>query len=71
MAERYDRSPAQIVLRWHLQRGVIVVPKSTHKERIEQNAQVFDFELSDEDMKAITAMNRDERTGADPDNFDF
>lgn len=71
MAERYDRSPAQIVLRWHLQRGVIVIPKSTHKERIEQNAQVFDFELSDEDMKAITAMNRDERTGADPDNFDF
>ena len=40
-------------------------------ERIEQNAQVFDFELSDEEMKAITAMNRDERTGADPDNFDF
>ena len=71
IAERYDRSPAQIVLRWHLQRGVIVIPKSTHKERIEQNAQVFDFELNEDDMKTITALNRDERTGADPDNFDF
>ena len=71
ISRRVGRSPAQVVLRWHIQRGLIVIPKSTHKERIEQNAQVFDFTLDEDDMKAISAMDSGIRAGADPDNFDF
>jgi len=58
IAERLGRTPAQVLIRWSLQRGVIVLPKSTHRERIEQNAQVFDFELSAEDMAALDALDR-------------
>jgi diketogulonate reductase-like aldo/keto reductase len=50
MAERLGRTPAQVLIRWPLQRDLVVLPKSTHRERIERNAQVFDFQLSDEDM---------------------
>lgn len=71
ISRRVGRSPAQVVLRWHIQRGLIVIPKSTHQERIEQNAQVFDFTLDEDDMKAISAMDSGVRAGADPDNFDF
>jgi len=71
IAGRYGKSPAQIILRWDLQRGIITIPKSVHKERIQQNADIFDFELSTSDMNAINAMNKDQRTGADPDNFHF
>nr|WP_273385529.1 aldo/keto reductase [Bifidobacterium indicum] len=71
ISRRVGRSPAQVVLRWHIQRGLIVIPKSTHQERIEQNAQVFDFTLDEDDMKAISAMDSGIRAGADPDNFDF
>ena len=71
ISRRVGRSPAQVVLRWHIQRGLIVIPKSTHQERIEQNAQVFDFALDEDDMKAISAMDSGIRAGADPDNFDF
>lgn len=71
ISRRVGRSPAQVVLRWHMQRGLIVIPKSTHQERIEQNAQVFDFTLDEDDMKAISAMDSGIRAGADPDNFDF
>jgi diketogulonate reductase-like aldo/keto reductase len=71
IAERYGKSPAQVVIRWHLQRGLIVIPKSTHAERIRQNFDVFDFQLSDDDTKAIDAVDTGERTGADPDNFNF
>ena len=71
IAERYGKSPAQVVIRWHLQRGLIVIPKSTHAERIRQNFDVFDFQLTGDDMKAIGALNTDTRTGADPDNFNF
>ena len=71
IAERYGKSPAQVVIRWHLQRGTICLPKSTHQERIVSNLDVFDFELSDEDMAAMFALERGTRTGADPDNFDF
>jgi 2,5-diketo-D-gluconate reductase A len=69
LASEYDRTPAQIVLRWHLQLGNVVIPKSATPSRIRENIEVFDFELSDDDMAAIARSNRDERTGPDPDTF--
>ena len=69
IAERLHRTPAQVTLRWHIQRGDIVFPKSVTRERVEENLDIFDFELSDDDMAAITGLNRDERTGQDPDTF--
>ncbi len=71
MAGEYGRTPAQIVLRWDIQRGVAVVPKSVHRERIVSNAQIFDFALTEEDMARIQALDMDMRVGPDPDNFDF
>jgi diketogulonate reductase-like aldo/keto reductase len=58
IAERLGRTPAQVLIRWSLQRDLIVLPKSKHRERIEHNAQVFDFELSDEDVAALDALDR-------------
>lgn len=66
LAERYDVSVAQLVVRWHLQRGVAVIPKSNSVERITENSRVFGFGLSDEDMMTISALNRNFRTGVDP-----
>jgi diketogulonate reductase-like aldo/keto reductase len=63
IAERVSRTPAQVLVRWCLQRDLVVLPKSTHRERIEENARVFDFELSDEDMAALDAL--DETGGTD------
>src|SRR3712207_2555284 len=57
IAERLGRTPAQVLIRWSLQRDVVVLSKSTHRERIEQNAQVFDFALSDEDMAALDGLD--------------
>jgi diketogulonate reductase-like aldo/keto reductase len=57
IADRVDRTPAQVLIRWCLQRDTIVIPKSTHRERIEANARVFDFELSDQDMAALDALD--------------
>jgi diketogulonate reductase-like aldo/keto reductase len=71
LAEKYERTPAQIVLRWDIQRKVIVIPKSVHQERIISNSQIFDFELSEEDMKKVQSMDMGLRVGPDPDNFDF
>jgi 2,5-diketo-D-gluconate reductase A len=68
-AARYSRTPAQVVLRWHLQLGNVAIPKSVTPERIRANIEVFDFELSDEDMVAITAIGHDHRLGPDPDHF--
>ncbi|MFD9569083.1 aldo/keto reductase [Streptomyces sp. NPDC059982] len=70
VAERAGKTPAQVTLRWHLQRGDIVFPKSSTRARIEENFDLFDFELAEADMNAISALNRDERTGPDPDRFD-
>jgi 2,5-diketo-D-gluconate reductase A len=69
IAEAYAKTPAQVVIRWHLQLGNVVIPKSVTPRRIEQNVDVFDFELSEQDMQAIAALDRDERTGPDPDEF--
>lgn len=69
LANKYQRTPAQIVIRWDLQKGVVTIPKSVHRERIFENAAVFDFELSKEDIETIDSLDREERTGAHPDNF--
>ena len=71
IADRLERTPAQVTLRWHLQRGDIVFPKSVTRSRIEENFAVFDFELGDVDMVDVSALNRDGRTGPDPDTFNY
>jgi 2,5-diketo-D-gluconate reductase A len=71
VAERLGRTPAQVTLRWHIQRGDIVFPKSVTRRRVQENFALFDFELGPEDMDAITGLNRDERIGPDPDQFNW
>ncbi|MCL2812986.1 MAG: aldo/keto reductase [Oscillospiraceae bacterium] len=71
LAKKYNKTSAQLILKWGLQRGFINIPKSVHKERIIQNAQIFDFTVSDEDMAEIFKLNLNKRTGADPENFSF
>ena len=71
IADRLERSAAQVVLRWHIQRGDIVFPKSVTRSRVEENFALFDFELDAADVAAITALNRDERTGPNPDEFNW
>jgi 2,5-diketo-D-gluconate reductase A len=70
ISRRVGKTPAQVVLRWHIERGDIVFPKSVTPARIRENIDIFDFELSGEDVEAISALNRNERTGPDPDKFD-
>jgi 2,5-diketo-D-gluconate reductase A len=69
LAERHGKTPGQVVIRWHLQLGNVVFPKSVTPERIEQNIDVFDFELSAAEMDGIEKLDRGERTGPDPDTF--
>jgi 2,5-diketo-D-gluconate reductase A len=69
IAEALDRTPAQVVLRWHIQLGNVVIPKSVTPERIEENFRVFDFELSDEQLHAIGELDSGHRTGPDPASF--
>ncbi len=73
IAAAHGKTPAQVVLRWHIQRGDIVIPKSVHRERMQSNFDIFDFGLGDDEMDAITALHRGEsgRTGPDPDKFAF
>jgi len=71
IAERAGKTPAQVVLRWHIERGDIIFPKSVTPARIRENFDIFDFELSSEEVATITALNRNERTGPDPDKFDM
>ena len=71
IAAKYGKSPAQLVLRWDLQHEVVTIPKSVHQERIEANADIFDFEIAPEDMASIDRLDRAERLGPDPDNFSF
>jgi 2,5-diketo-D-gluconate reductase A len=69
IAERIGKTPAQVVLRWHIQHGRIIFPKSVNPARIKENFNIFDFELSAEDAEIVGGLNRDERTGPDPDTF--
>jgi 2,5-diketo-D-gluconate reductase A len=70
VAAHHDRTPAQAILRWHLQLGNVVIPKSATPERIRENFEVFDFELSEDDMAALERLDTGERTGPDPGTFD-
>ena len=69
IAEAHDRTPGQVVIRWHIQLGNVVIPKSVTPERIEQNLDVFGFELSEDEMGQIEGLDLGERTGPDPDTF--
>lgn len=71
IGKRHDKSAAQVTLRWHIQRGDIVFPKSSTPERVEENIDIFDFELPQEDMAAIDALDRNQRKGPDPDGFNM
>lgn len=71
LSKKHHKSVAQIILRYNLQKGVVAIPKSAKKERIISNADVFDFELSAEDIAFLDQLDRGERIGPDPDNFDF
>ncbi len=69
IAEAKDRTPAQVVLRWHIQLDNVVIPKSANADRIRQNIEVFDFELDDTEMATLAKLENGERIGPDPDNF--
>jgi len=69
LAKKYNKSTAQIIIRWDIQTGVVTIPKSVKPHRIAENKDVFDFELSEEDMDKISALNQDQRMFADPDTF--
>ncbi|GAB6612953.1 MULTISPECIES: aldo/keto reductase [Bacillus] len=71
IADKYGKTTAQIILRWDLQNEVVTIPKSTKEHRIVANADIFNFELTKEDMEKIDALNENHRVGPDPDNFDF
>ncbi|MFG6116368.1 aldo/keto reductase [Halobacillus sp. MO56] len=73
LAEKYDKTPAQIILRWDYQSGIVTIPKSVKKERQQENADIFDFELTDEEIKRIDELDLGEegRNGPHPDEFDY
>ena len=71
LARKHEKSVAQIILRWNLQKGVVAIPKSVHINRITSNADIFDFELSKEDINFLDSLETGQRSGPDPDNFNF
>jgi diketogulonate reductase-like aldo/keto reductase len=71
LAQKYGKTPAQVILRWHVQSGLIVIPKSARPERIRENFDIFDFELSADEMRQIDGMDQGRRIGADPDTASF
>ncbi len=71
LAEKYERTPAQIILRWDLQSDIVTIPKSMTPKRIEENFDLFNFTISEDDMKKIDALNEDFHYGPKPSVFDF
>lgn len=71
IAKKHDKTPVQVILRWHLQNGHIIIPKSIHPERIKENAEIFDFQLSLVEMDQIDRLNMNERLGSNPDEVIF
>jgi diketogulonate reductase-like aldo/keto reductase len=71
IAAKHGKTPAQVVIRWHLERGVIAIPKSANRDRQQENLSAGDFRLSAEEVEQISALNKNQRLGADPDNFNF
>lgn len=71
IAKKHGKSPVQVILRWHLQHGHIIIPKSVHPERIKENAEIFDFQLSLVEMDQIDRLNMNERLGSNPDELLF
>ena len=71
IAEEKGKSTAQVTLRWHIQRGDIIFPKSVTRSRVEENFDLFDFELSGDDVAAIDGLNKNKRRGPDPDTFNY
>ena len=71
LAAKYNKTPAQIALRWNLQHEVVTIPKSVRPSRIAENTQIFDFELSQADMNLLDGLDEGKRVGPDPDNFSF
>jgi diketogulonate reductase-like aldo/keto reductase len=71
IGEKYQKTAAQVVLRWDLQNEIVVIPKSVRESRIIENADIFDFQLALEDMERIDALNRDQRFLPDPDHINF
>ncbi|WP_145334124.1 aldo/keto reductase [Paenibacillus xylanexedens] len=71
IATKYGKSPAQVILRWDLQNGIVTIPKSVTPERIHANTELYDFELTAEEIEQINGLNEHKRFGSDPDNFNF
>ncbi|MBN2662476.1 MAG: aldo/keto reductase [Bacteroidales bacterium] len=71
IGKKHNKTAVQVVLRWHIQRGLIAIPKSTNTSRITQSIDIFDFELSADEMNQICGLNKNMRVGPDPDNFNF
>jgi methylglyoxal/glyoxal reductase len=71
IGEKYRKTPAQVALRWNIQSGVITIPKSVKRERLIENANIYDFALTPDEMRQVDALDRDERIGPDPDHITF
>ncbi|MBE7683389.1 aldo/keto reductase [Paenibacillus sp. P13VS] len=71
IAAKYGKSPAQVILRWDLQNGIVTIPKSVTPQRIRENADLYDFELTADEIEQINGLNENKRFGSDPDNFNF
>jgi methylglyoxal/glyoxal reductase len=69
ISKKYQRTAAQVILRWYLQKGIIPIPKTSHKERVVENYQIFDFNINQADLILIDNFNRDLRFGPHPDSF--
>lgn len=68
IGKNYQKTPAQVILRWHIQRGEVIIPKSVHAERIRENSDIFDFSLTDEEMDLVASLETGTRYGSDPDD---